>query len=95
MFIIELIYKVPLEEIDKHMKAHIAYLNKYYQAKNFIVSGRKIPRDGGIIIATASTRKEIEKIIKQDPFYKHKLAEFRIIEFNASQKANDINELMK
>ncbi len=94
MFIIELIYKVPLEEIDTHMKAHVAYLNKYYKAKNFIVSGRKIPREGGIIIANASTKKEIEKIIKQDPFYKHKLADFRIIEFNTSQKADNIDELV-
>lgn len=94
MFIIELVYKVPLEEIDAHMKAHVIYLNKYYISKNFIVSGRKIPRDGGIIIANASTKKEIEKIIKQDPFYKNKLADFRIIEFNASQKAENINELI-
>ncbi len=94
MFIIELTYKVPLEEIDAHMEAHVTYLNKYYKAKNFIFSGRKIPRDGGIIIATASSKKEIEKIIKQDPFYKYKLADFRIIEFNASQKADKIDELV-
>ncbi len=95
MFIIELIYKVPLEEIDAYMKLHVKFLTKYYHSKNFIVSGRKLPRDGGIILATASNKKEIEKIIKEDPFYKHKLAEFRIIEFNASQKAVNINELFK
>ena len=94
MFIIELNYKVELEDIDAHMKEHVVYLNKYYKSKKFIVSGRKIPREGGIIIATASTKKEIEKIIKQDPFYKYKLADFRIIEFNTSQKANNINELI-
>ena len=95
MFIIELTYKVALEEIDVYMKAHVTFLNKYYKSGNFIVSGRKIPREGGIIIATASTKKEIEKIIRQDPFYKKKLADFRIIEFNASQKANNLNELIK
>ncbi|MEP6927898.1 MAG: YciI family protein [Ginsengibacter sp.] len=95
MFIIELIYKVPLEQIDAYMKQHVKFLTKYYHSKNFIVSGRKLPRDGGIILATASNKKEIEKIIKEDPFYKYKLAEFRIIEFNASQKAVNINELFK
>lgn len=94
MFIIELTYIVALEEIDAHMKAHVTYLNKFYKSKNFVVSGRKIPRDGGIIIATALTKKEIEKIIKQDPFYKHRLATFKIIEFNASQRADDVNELI-
>ncbi len=95
MFIIELTYKVPLEEIDAHMKAHVIYLKKFYKSKNFVVSGRKIPREGGITIATSSTKKEIEKIIRQDPFYKNKLADFSITEFNASQKANNINELIK
>jgi hypothetical protein len=36
------------------------------------------------------TRQEIEAIVKEDPFHKHGLADFRIIEFRASQKADDI-----
>jgi hypothetical protein len=30
--------------------------------------------------------------VKEDPFYKHGLAEFRIIEFRASQRADDIQQ---
>jgi uncharacterized protein YciI len=90
MFVIELIYKAPLEEIDAHMTAHVRFLKKYYSAGHFLVSGRKIPRDGGIILAVGKTRQEIEAIVKEDPFHKHGLADFRIIEFRASQKADDI-----
>ena len=90
MFVIELIYKSDLVEIDAHMAAHVSFLKKYYASGNFLVSGRKIPRDGGIILALGQSREEIEAIIKEDPFYEHRLAEFRIIEFRASQRANDI-----
>ena len=90
MFVIELIYKADLVEIDAHMAAHVSFLKKYYASGNFLVSGRKIPRDGGIILALGQSREEIEAIIKEDPFYEHRLAEFRIIEFRASQRANDI-----
>ena len=90
MFVIELVYKVALEEIDAHMKAHVAFLNKYYKAGNFLVSGRKIPRDGGIILARGETRDEIERIVREDPFHRHGLADFRIVEFRASQRAEDI-----
>jgi uncharacterized protein YciI len=90
MFVIELVYKAPLEEIDAHMTAHVRFLKKYYSAGNFLVSGRKIPRDGGIILAVGKTRQEIETIVKEDPFHKHGLADFRVIEFRASQKADDI-----
>jgi uncharacterized protein YciI len=90
MFVIELIYKADLVEIDAHMAAHVSFLKKFYASGNFLVSGRKIPRDGGIILALGKSRGEIEAIIKEDPFYEHRLAEFRIIEFRASQRADDI-----
>jgi len=90
VFVIELIYKVSLEEIDAHMAAHVRFLKKYYASGHFLVSGRKIPRDGGIILAVGKDRREIEAIIKEDPFHRHGLAEFRIIEFRASQRADDI-----
>lgn len=92
MFVIELRYKVELAEIDAHMKAHVAFLKKYYAAGNFLVSGRKIPRDGGIILAVGRDRAQIEAIIREDPFHVHGLADFRIIEFRASQRADDIQK---
>jgi uncharacterized protein YciI len=92
MFVIELIYKVALAEIDAHMRAHVAFLRKYYAAGNFLVSGRKIPRDGGIILAVGESRQQIEAIVKEDPFCARGLADFRIIEFRASQRASDIQK---
>jgi uncharacterized protein YciI len=92
MFVIELIYKADLAQIDAHMKAHVAFLKKYYASGNFLVSGRKIPRDGGIILAVGQSRDQIESIAKEDPFCRHGLADFRIIEFRASQRADDIQQ---
>jgi len=92
MFVIELSYKVDLSEIDAHMAAHVRFLKKYYASGNFLVSGRKIPRDGGIILAVGSSRQDIEAIVREDPFYEYGLADFRIIEFRASQRAKDIQE---
>jgi uncharacterized protein YciI len=90
MFVIELVYKAGLSAIDAHMAAHVKFLKKYYASGNFLISGRKIPRDGGIILAVARSRLEIEEIVQEDPFYVHGLADFRIIEFRASQRADDI-----
>ncbi len=90
MFVIELIYKADLADIDAQMTAHVRYLKKHYAAGRFLVSGRKIPRDGGIILAVGRNRDEIEAIVKEDPFVQHGLADFRVIEFRASQKADDI-----
>jgi uncharacterized protein YciI len=92
MFVIELIYKVDLAEIDAHMVAHVNFLKKYYASGNFLLSGRKVPRDGGIIVAVGKSRQQIPAIIEEDPFYQRGLADFRIIEFRASQRAEDIQK---
>jgi uncharacterized protein YciI len=89
MFVIELTYKADLAEIDAHMPAHVAFLKKHYAAGLFLVSGRKIPREGGIIVATGKSRDDIERIVQEDPFHRHGLADFRIIQFRASQRAAD------
>ena len=90
MFLIELTYKAALAEIDRHMKAHVAFLNQHYAAGRFVVSGRMIPREGGIIVAIGGTREEIEALMREDPFVARGLAEVRVVEFRASQRAPDL-----
>lgn len=88
MFVIELTYKGPLARIDAEMPAHMKFLKKYYASGHFLMSGRKIPRDGGIILAVGGSREEIEAIAREDPFCARGLAEIRVIEFRASQLAD-------
>jgi len=94
MFVIELIYKAELAEIDQNMKAHMAFLKRHYSAGRFLVSGRKVPREGGIILSLVESRQEIEAIVKEDPFVSRGLADFRIIEFRESQRADSIDALL-
>ena len=94
MFVIELTYKAGLDQIDAHMRAHMRFLKAQYAARRFVISGRKLPRDGGIIIATGGTREEMEVIARQDPFVIAGLADVRVIEFRASQRAPNIDALI-
>jgi uncharacterized protein YciI len=94
MFVIELLYTAPLSAIDARMRAHVAFLQKHYAAGSFLVSGRKIPRDGGVILAVGD-RAHIEAIMKTDPFVAHGLADVRIIEFRVSQRADDIQDRIR
>jgi uncharacterized protein YciI len=95
MFVVELEYTAPLPEIDAHMAEHVAWLKEHYAAGRFLMSGRKVPRDGGIIIAVGDSREQIETLIRSDPFHVHGLARFRVIEFRASQRARNIDALIR
>jgi uncharacterized protein YciI len=95
MFIINLHYIVPLDSIDAHMTEHVKFLQKYYKQNVFVTSGRKVPRTGGIILALAKSKEEVDKIMSEDPFCIHKLAEYSVIEFLNSQSHPDLKKLLK
>jgi uncharacterized protein YciI len=95
MFIIQLHYIVRLEELDRHMAEHVAYLKNYYKKNVFIASGRKVSRTGGIILALADSKQEVEAIIMEDPFIRHKVVAFTITEFLTSQFHPDLKNLLK
>ncbi|RLJ33629.1 uncharacterized protein YciI [Chryseobacterium sp. 7] len=85
MFIISLTYKSSIEKVEQFIPQHNIFLNKHYESGRFIASGRKEPRTGGIIIANAESKNEIEEIISEDPFYIHQIADYEITEFIPSK----------
>nr|MBC9200023.1 hypothetical protein [Paenibacillus sp. PL91] len=52
------------------------------------------PRTGGVIIARAESKTEIEGIIKEDPFHKEKLAEYTVIPFTPTIYAESLASLL-
>lgn len=90
MFVMELTYTAPVEAVEEEMDAHIAWLDGYYAAGIFLASGRKVPRDGGMILAGGVSRREIEKIASEDPFTVAGVCTYRITEFLATKTSADL-----
>lgn len=51
MFVVNLTYKAPLDEIDRVRDAHMEWVKAGYADGIFIASGAKRPRTGGVILA--------------------------------------------
>jgi uncharacterized protein YciI len=81
MFLVLVTYKKSLEEVDYFLEGHVEFLDKYYEQKKFIFSGRRNPRTGGVIVANVKTEQEIQAIIQEDPFHYQDIADYEIIEF--------------
>lgn len=87
MFIFDLTYQKPLREVDALLPAHIAYLDRHYRSGDFICSGRKVPRSGGIILCGAKTPEAAQAILEEDPFYRHGIASYAVTQFSPSKYA--------
>jgi uncharacterized protein YciI len=93
MFLIVLNYIKPLAEVDLFAAEHRAFLERYYASGNFLLSGRKEPRNGGVVLAVARSRSEVEDIVRNDPFYREKIAEHEIVEFVPTLAAAHLAQL--
>ncbi|GHB11705.1 hypothetical protein GCM10010330_77240 [Streptomyces tendae] len=87
MFVLETVYTAPLEAVDAATEAHVTWLNALYEHGVFLASGRKRPRDGGVILAVTEDRARIEEITANDPFVKAGVCTYRITEFVATKTA--------
>jgi uncharacterized protein YciI len=94
MFVLLLTYTKPLTEVDSLMRAHVAWLDGQYAAGRFLVSGRRIPRTGGVILARGDDRAEIEALAATDPFVRCGVATCEVIQFRASQTAAALDGLL-
>lgn len=94
MFLLLLTYVRPLPEVDALMREHVRWLDEQYAAGRFVVSGRRIPRSGGVIVARGDDRAEIEALAASDPFVSRGVATCEIIQFRASQIAPRLDGLL-
>ena len=93
MFVVNLTYVMPLDQVDGHLAAHVEFLKKQYEKGIFVASGRKVPRTGGVILARSVSRDELNRILAQDPFNKAGVAEYEVTEFVPSMVADGLSAL--
>ncbi|TCW28651.1 YciI family protein [Gulbenkiania mobilis] len=88
MYVITLTYTAPLEMIDAALPGHVRWLEAAYADGVFLVSGRRVPRTGGVILARPCARDVLEQRLAEDPFAKAGLARYDILEFIPTMTAD-------
>jgi uncharacterized protein YciI len=86
-FLLEGQHLVPFEQrAPELIAAHRQFLQKGYDEGRFLVSGPSIPPTGGILIARAESRDELNAFLADEPFCKAKVMRFsKITEFDPVQ----------
>lgn len=92
MFVLELTYTAPLDEVEALLEAHLEWVNEQYEAGVFVASGRKVPRDGGVILAVGDDRDRMEAVVASDPFVQEEVCGYRITQFVMGRTAPGLAE---
>ncbi|TGK01002.1 hypothetical protein EHO59_13870 [Leptospira semungkisensis] len=80
-FLIEIEYVVPIEKIAELTPAHREFLQIQYNKGLLLLSGPKVPRVGGMILAKSSSQEELQTLMKEDPYLQQNYVKYTYKEF--------------
>lgn len=92
MFVLELTYTAPLERVEELLADHLVWVKVQYDAGVFLASGRKEPRDGGIILAAGNDAQAMRELVKTDPFTVAGICDYRVTQFVAANVTPDLEQ---
>ena len=84
MFVLISRFQRPLDEVNHFLAPHSAWVQRHYESGRFLVSGRREPPIGGIIVARASSEQELREVLTTDPLQQMGLAEYEVFAFEAT-----------
>lgn len=84
MYLVEVTYLKPVEEVNKVREEHLKFLEGFTDNKTLVVAGRKEDSSGGILIF-ADNKEEVERFMRDDPYFREGLTKYSCIRFIPSQ----------
>ncbi|KUN81136.1 hypothetical protein AQJ66_24550 [Streptomyces bungoensis] len=85
VFVLTVTYNAPLKRVDELLQAHRDWLDSHFSSGLFLASGPRVPRTGGVILARAADRADVEALILTDPFVLGGVAYYDIVQFHPTR----------
>lgn len=82
LIVIDLVYTAPTDRIEPHRAAHMAFIKQCLDEGFILVSGPKVPRTGGTIIAIAKDVEAARARMALDPFVTENLVDLTYTPFD-------------
>jgi uncharacterized protein YciI len=93
MYLITITYTQPLEAVERVLEAHRQYLRDAPLASRIVMTGRRRPATGGLVVLRADRLEDVEAFVQADPYFIENVAAFDIVEFDVAQVASGLELL--
>lgn len=93
MYLISITYTQPLAAVERVLEAHRQYLREAPLASRIVMTGRRRPATGGLVMLRADSLAEVEAFVRADPYHTENVAAFDIVEFDVAQVAEGLEAL--
>lgn len=93
MYLLNVSYIQPIEEVVKHQETHSVWVKKYISEGIFLIAGPKKSKMGGAILVKSIDKQRLNNILAEDSFIEHDMAEYQIIDFDCKLSVDDLGML--
>lgn len=94
MYLLNVSYTKPLEEVTAHFPTHAAWVKQYIDAGIFIFAGPKKSKLGGVIGVKSIDKNKLMDLISEDSYVKNDVAEYQVIDLDCKHALPEL-ELLK
>ena len=84
-----------MSEVEKYLEGHMEFIKENFQNGNFICSGRKVPRTGGVILCNFENIEVAKNILDSDPFIANEVATYELIEFAPTTYIEELKSIIE
>lgn len=85
MFLILLRYQRPVDEVDAVRPQHVEFLDRGFAEGRYVLAGRCIPPEGGVLVARGTGVEEVRRLAEADPYVQKGIAEYELVQFHAGR----------
>ena len=85
MVLLLLKFVKPIDEVERLLPQHRAFLDRFYREGKLVFSGPREPRIGGVILADVDSELEAMKIVVEDPYFTEKIADYELVRFEVTR----------
>jgi uncharacterized protein YciI len=84
MFVIISTYSTAVEQVTPVAPAHGDWVSEGYASGRILVSGRREPPNGGVIVARGDDGDDIDEFMAGDPFVQGGVVDYEVYRFGAT-----------
>lgn len=95
MFVLIARYTKPIEEVDRLLDDHKAWITRHADAGRILLTARQVPLTGGLILARGPDIGVMHEMIAEDPFHRAGLAEYEVLEYAPVRAAPGLEALLE
>lgn len=82
---------VPAEELPKtYIPLHEAHIQSGIDQGRILLAGPKVGEGGGLMVARAEDRADLDQFLDRDPYVVHGIAHFAVREFKLNDRAPEL-----